>query len=737
MKLSKIFKGAKKGSKAAAKLKGKGKGAAVPAYDWPAGTKIGVFGHDNAGKTVYFTVLNEECKISKNLQISITDNATANEILGNYRSIWGVQTETGSGTVVDMRGEKRFPEPTEGDRLLLFSAILDRSKKMSVVTYDYSGETVSINATDTQKEKTVDFMLNSDGLLFFFDPKVLAADLQTQSDVASFVSMLEMLAPLKRKVPLPIGLVITKADILPGFTGEDQSVLIGPDDEGFLAEDFDFFLERVLNSNRIASNSTWAGTVRNLLVKLREFLKVVVGRTLNFQIFFTSCTGPGQAMEKIGTDVGRSIYAPPERMRPVGVKEPFYWLLHAIRRHRRINRMRKLARYVALISIVWMLVYSIPFFIHSNFLYPKPQKVEDNILKAYDGNFYNTSDRERRDIITAYRHYEDNFIRKTFFPIFKAPAMRIKARYEKFDLKEALKQLDNSIAQFTAMVKDTSLWPKLNPSNDSLIQNKEHEVLVAALNGYHSGDETTVLYKRSGRVLNYWDLFTKAIGQPADTTFWATIRRQIQQDQNLYASDISGPEKGLGQALSARKVEKAKEVVAQKTAFEFDQVIDNVNGNLDPAYRLGKAVRDLNRIKEKLDPTLDARAIATINRYVRDVNEWKKKQTFNVKIQSLPDKDHIHIEVVPKGQSPTWSEFSQTFEGDEVTIRWKIGDEIHIAYDAHDFECVWGRNASDRKVFQDDYAIFGMEGDVTFTNVGKTITVSFTPGLIEQLPELK
>ena len=80
MKLSKIFKGAKKGSKAAAKLKGKGKGAAAPAYDWPSGTKIGVYGHDNSGKTVYFTVLNEECKISKNLQISITDNATANEM---------------------------------------------------------------------------------------------------------------------------------------------------------------------------------------------------------------------------------------------------------------------------------------------------------------------------------------------------------------------------------------------------------------------------------------------------------------------------------------------------------------------------------------------------------------------------------------------------------------------------------------------------------------------------------
>jgi len=107
------------------------------AFDWPSGTKIAVYGHANSGKTVYFTVLNEECKMGKDLQLSITDTGTASDILSNYRALWGVGTETGSGTVVDLRGEKKFSDPTPDGKLLLFNAIVDRSSKYSICTYDY------------------------------------------------------------------------------------------------------------------------------------------------------------------------------------------------------------------------------------------------------------------------------------------------------------------------------------------------------------------------------------------------------------------------------------------------------------------------------------------------------------------------------------------------------------------------------------------------------------------------
>jgi hypothetical protein len=364
MNFAKIFKFGKKGAKAAGKRKGK---KSVEAVRWPSGTRIGVFGHANSGKTVYFTVLNEECKISKKLQISVTDTATAGEFLSHYRAIWGLGTASEAGTVVDFKGDRTFPEPSRGDKLLKFNAIVDRKKKMSIVAYDYDGKAVSISAEDPElADKVADFMSGCDGILFFFDPKILGAELECQARVASFVNMLENLAPLRSRLPIPMAAVITKADILPGFAGDEQVALISPEEEYLTSEDFETFLEKVLSGSKIVANSQWSGSVRSVLVKLKDFLRVVLRRTLDFQVFFISQTG--QPPEKVGTDVGRSLYIPPPRMQPVGVKEPFYWLLNSIIRNKRISRFRKLSKYVVVISIIWMFLFSLPFLIHFQLL---------------------------------------------------------------------------------------------------------------------------------------------------------------------------------------------------------------------------------------------------------------------------------------------------------------------------------------------------------------------------------
>jgi len=702
--------------------------------EWPSGTRIGIYGHANAGKTVYFTVLNEECKIGKDLQLSITDTATASDILSNYRAIWGVGTETGSGTVVDLRGEKKFPDSTPDGRLLLFNVIVDRTNKYSVCTYDYGGKAISLSSSGELADKVADFMLGCDGLLFFFDPKVLGAEIQTHAHVASFVSLLERLAPLKKKLPIPIALVITKADVLPGFAGEDQTVLVNAEDENILSEDFDFFLDKILITNKIASNAAWSESVRNILVKLREFLKVIIGRTLNFQIFFVSATG--QPPEKIGTEVGRSIYAPPTKIKPIGVKNPFYWLLKSIALNNRISAFKKLAKYITFLSLAWIILFSAPYLYHNNFLLDRALKVEKDALEAYSGNIYNTTVKERQNIIMAYRSYSTSWITRTLFPRFMNPMARIRSTYEDFDLGEAMQRLDITLRTFTAMVKDKKLWPNLNPADMVLMETDSHKKLVEDLNSYHTGDETTVLYKRSGRALTYWNLLVKAIMAPADTTVWETIRQQVEQDQNLYSADISKDERELGNALLAQKVEKAKTVVAQQTGVEFDDVIDDVNDNMDPEYRFVKAVKDLKKTREKLDPANTA-AISAIDKYISDVAEWEKRQSFTCKIVSVPDQGHLHIEITEKGKAPSWAEFSQIFEGDEFKFKWKLGDEVHIAYDTPDIAETWGKVASDKKVLKGNVSIFEMDGDITFSNIGKTVSISFTPSLEELLPVLE
>jgi hypothetical protein len=731
MKFGKIFKVFKKGAKVAAKRKGKKGGEPI---HWPGGTRIGIFGHTNAGKTVYFTVLNEECKISKKLQISVTDSATAGEFLAHYRSIWGLGTATDAGTVVDFQGEKKFPDQTRGDKILRFNAIVDRKKKLSIVAYDYDGKTVSLSPDDPElADKVADFMTGCDGLLFFYDPKLLAAELESQARVASFVNMLEQLAPLRSRLPIPMAVVITKADILPGFSGDDKVALIGPEDEYLTSEDFGIFLEKVLAGDKVVSDLNWSGSVRNVLVKLKDFLRVVLQRTLDFQLFFVSCTG--QEPEKVGTDVGRSIYVPPPRMQPIGVKEPFYWLLKSIIRNKRISRFRALAKYVVVASIIWMVLVSLPYLIHFKYLYPKPAKVEQRISEIHGGSLISASKEERSQIGKAYNKYERSSVVRWFFGDFRGPAKQIAKSYQADQLRMALKDLNEHIGRFASIAASPALWPQVKPSDSTIIPNEEHDKLLAVLDKYHQSDSTSELFIKSGRALDYWGLFVDGVKKPKDEAVWETIQNQIKQDSSLYWGDLSKEERQLGQALLAIKVEKEQKKVIETATLQLDDLVAGINGNPSPEYRLKQAVDTLTKIKG----SVDSKSASRINTYVRKAKQWQKSRQYVYAIESIPADWHLHIAVAEKGQDPEWKKGEQIFlfPGREDTITWKSGDVIYISIDSiHSGDESWGEKPRAKEILRGDFSVFRMEGDVTFDDIGKKISIRFVPGLESRLPEL-
>ncbi|MBN1211602.1 MAG: hypothetical protein JXA92_03415 [candidate division Zixibacteria bacterium] len=740
MQFGKIIKIFKKGSKVAAKQKGK-KGPA-PGKSWPSGIRIGVFGHANSGKTIYFTVLNEECKISKNLQLSINDNATAGVFLNNYRSIWGLGSSSDAGTVVDLRGEKKFPDPTQGDKFLLFKAILDMKKSVSVVAYDYDGKAVSISESGELPERVADFMAASHGILFFYDPKLMKAELESQAHVASFVNTLESLSSLQSRLPIPVALVITKSDILPGFSGDQQVRLINPEDEYLVSENFEMFLEKILSHNKIASNSAWAGSVRNILVRLKDFLRVVLTRTLDFQVFFISATG--QTPEKIGTEVGRSVYAPPAKMQPVGVREPFYWLLNSILRNRRISKLRTLAKYVTILSIIWMVMYSLPFIYHFSFLYDKPARIESEILEPYEGKIFNTTDPERNRIINAYDNYSRSKLVKWIFTDFQTPAQRIAEGYQRYNQQEAVKQLNGYITEFTLLVKNKNDWPKLDPVDSVAILEKKHEELRDAIKSFHTGNEQSVLYTRSERVLGYWDLFIRVIEKPNDTAVWQTVGEKLTLDRERFGNDFNSNEQKLAEALLAQKVEEVRQVVSQRVAVDLGDKIEEVNGNPSPSYRLDKAVRELKDIRGNLDPKANKQDYQMVNNYITRAEKWNNKQTFKFKVESIPEEGHLHIEVTKTGAKPEWSDDldknPQIYAGYEYTLRWQVGDVIHIVFHkphVNDQES-WGVKADDRKTLDSKYSLFEMENGILFESLGKKAVVRFLPNnLQEQLPVLE
>ncbi len=729
---AKLFRFGKKGAKKVAS-RSKKKGEKAP--KWPSGTRVGIYGHTNSGKTCYFTVLNESCKTDRHLQISVSDHATAAEFLQHYREIWGLSTTVDTGTAIDLAGEKKFPDPTEQEKLIQFAATVDRGKKLNIVSYDYPGQAIDIAEASDMRENVLDFMLGANGLLFFYDPKLLQAELQNQAHVASFVNLIEQIAPLDARLPIPIGLVITKADILPGFQGESQTILISPEDEALLAEDFDVFLQSVLESNKVTVNAEWAASVRELLLKLSDFLRIVVGRTLDFQIFFSSNTG--ETPQKIGTDVGRSIYAPPRKLIPAGVREPMYWMLNSIIHNRSVSRFRKIAHWAATMAVIWVLLFSLPFAYQFWYLLPRTQQTENDILKAYDGNVMNTTSEERGRISRAYRDFQFKWSTKMIFPGFMPVAGRIKQVYDKFDIADASQQLDGTIQRFAKVVADTAQWPHMNPSDSALIMTDQMQQIVDDLNRFHQGDEQSPLYARAGRALNYWDLFSKAIKTPDDTTYWNIIKRQVGQDQDLYAKEITPAEKELGAALKAREVKKVQHVVAQQAEFEFsDAIIDQINKNDDPEYRLVTAVKDLRDLEKKLDPG-DSKHRRMIDNYIDEAKAWSREREYKAKIETLPGNAHIHIEVTDPGQDPKWAELNQIFAGDDVTLKWRPGQDINVAIDLAGHPCHWGKDPSDMAVLKGKYALFDLEKGVNFANIGKKLTIRFEPSLVDRLPVLK
>ncbi|MCD6380429.1 hypothetical protein J7M07_08315 [bacterium] len=730
MKIAKLLKFVKKGAKKSKKPGGDSENAT----QWPKGTKIGIFGHRNTGKTVYLTVLHHEGKQAKNIQISVTENRTSAEFLANFRAIWGIAPGGGAGTMVDQRGERTFPDPTVRERILQFNAILDRKKKIPVVTFDYGGEAVSISGDSDKSEIVNEFMAASDGILFFFDPKIIGAEMEIQARTSAFVNILERIAPLKLRLPIPVGLVITKADTLPGYKGEDQAILVDPEDEQVLSENFELFLEKILESNKVASDSEWAASVRNILVKLSGFLRIVVGRTLDFQIFFTSNTG--NKPEKIGADVGRSIYKPPEKISPSGVKEPFYWILNSITRNKQLNFMRKIMKYVALISTIWIAVFSIPFLYHFNVLLSKPSRVENSILKSVDNHYLSTSDDQRGKIYRAYDRYGRKWLVKELFPGYKVVADNLAGLYYNFNVDKAISNMDGTIDKFTYIVKRNELWPKYNPGKDSLIYDKNHTDILTGLEKMHVGDEESVLFLRSDRVLSYWGLFTRFIKNGNDSTLTEEITKQVDFDRNN-AKNYSGTEEKLGEALLNLVAEKESKVQSVAGLGEYDKIREQINNSSSPAYVLGRAVKELQKIREKLIPGVHDKQISAINSYLNEAQKWKSRRQYTCVLETVPDMGHLHIEVTRSGRSPSWSKETQLLEGEEVKLKWKIGDVIHIAFDELKYPCTWGKQSSDKKIFQGKYALFAMEGEITFKNIGKTVTIKFKKRLKDRLPKLR
>jgi len=738
LKIAKLLKFGKKGVKMTSKTGSKD--AKDAGYEWPDGIRIGLYGHSISGKTVFYTVLNEDCRAAGNLQISVTDKSTATELLGNFRKIWGIGGPTAEfGTVVDRREEQSFPDPTQTDRVLQFTAIVDRVQKLPIVAYDYPGDAVSINRPNDYTDKVIDFMTGCDGLLFLFDPKLLGSEVNCQAHVASFVNMLERLAPLNRRLPIPVALVVTKADCLPGFAGENQVRLIEAGKEQVVCEEYDTFLERLLSSPSLTSNSRWAGSVREILVKLKDFIRVVLGRTLDFQIYFTSHTG--HEPKKVGEEVGRSIYKPPEKISPVGLREPMHWLVSAVARNRRLSTLCQIKKLVRIACLTWIVLCSAVFGYHLWLQLGRATGTENQVLQGRSP--LESTENDRREIMRGYNRYESQWLVRNLFPQFGTKAKDLAQKYGRLHTSSRGERLDSLVNRITKVISNESQWPPVAPGGTEVSLSPAQQEIERGLAAFTS-DSASELFPRAALVQTTWISFITCISAPTDSA-WKELGSTVEYYEQSSEKHIGIFERNLMGALKtliASKVEQTESQTEVKEAeIEFETLARDVNGRSDPEYRLETAVEELKQILRKLkrSPGEYSAEIAAINKYIRDADRWSEEATYECRIENVPDGGHLHITVVPDNAAPNWTSGEQLFSGSVKIVEWQPGYDIHIAYHRKHSGSTpetWGEKADDRVVLNDKYCIRDFRRDVAFSNIQKSATITVVKGRMD-LPRLK
>jgi hypothetical protein len=329
-----ILKFFKKGSKLRKKGKQKEQTMDEARVKIPGLLQVGVCGHASSGKSVYFTMIYEQGKNDPSFRLSTLDDETARELHEKIRLMKGLRRTQVEGGLRDVQGERNFPQPTVGENHYNFEATLNHSTRFRFTSLDYKGESIALEENVDSKKNILDYFTGCDCILFFIEPSVIRSELLRQEQLATFVNLMERLSNGGFTINIPIGIVITKSDLIDGFERNNQTVVIQPSYEYLKTKDFESLLKGILNQTDIKNKSSWQLQMRDFMQKLKPFIEPLMEKTLDFQIFFISSTGLQLDEEKSG----EKTHIPPKVMKPLGIKAPLSWAATRLLLKRKIRR---------------------------------------------------------------------------------------------------------------------------------------------------------------------------------------------------------------------------------------------------------------------------------------------------------------------------------------------------------------------------------------------------------------
>jgi len=394
--------------------------------------RIGLFGHSDVGKTVFLTSVYAFSKDSPNLQLMAMGDTQA-YLEENFNLMQGKGSDQITRQKIDAR---KFPGATSTEKKLNFSAQIGKTVNVTLETIDYSGQNLYIDSASGIPPELLDFYQICDCILFLIEPDAINSEGELTRRVASFTQLIKQLAGPLKKLKIPIGLVITKADELPGFKSGLQSTLISGGFGYIKAQRFNDFLNGIVKQQYLVEYPEWKKTLRAVLGRFQSFFNPLIKSTLDYQVFFVSSTGnPPQV---IGNEPGNLSKTPPADFRPLGVSQPLEWALKRIRACRRAVILNVIFKWFVFISLFLVMMTSLV----NVYNIKKIDSLVDSIsnlrldkLEAYS------------DLATAFNSYSNNFLIKLFFNDFSQVANEkyshfsgvsgddwVKVRFDQFEL---------------------------------------------------------------------------------------------------------------------------------------------------------------------------------------------------------------------------------------------------------------------------------------------------------------
>ncbi len=395
--IKKVFAAFKKKSKQAAEAD---KGAAGAPFEKDDNVVM-VFGHSNAGKTVYFSVLYELLKGDSSYKLSPLDNETAAALIENFNLMRGKQLKIKEGRQIEVEGERKFPTMTSETRILKFGLDMSLRKGVKFYTVDYKGETLSIAEPGGLRKQFAKFFPHARAALFFIDASVIDTDVLLREQIAAFQTIIADLrdcAPAK----VPIGIVITKADFLDGYSPSNPVELIPANAAIFKGRSSQSFVKGLARVNRERFGEKWANTCERVTRQLGNLIDSMISYNLDFQFFFVSATG---GLDK--TPSGDVL--PPRELAPAGVPQPLIWSFNRILFNKGKARWWRVTKWVMGLSLLWIAVVCLVNAFHIYSTYDVLDRAETQFRKRFNLDAPQISKEEAKLITETYDDYLSRF----------------------------------------------------------------------------------------------------------------------------------------------------------------------------------------------------------------------------------------------------------------------------------------------------------------------------------------